>query len=376
MRRERGRVVEVTSAAELEHRLDLGARGLGGWRVVGVDLTRRADLGQRLAGLPVGGALFLGCTLPDELADRLRIGGAVVLPQVPVAPVDPARTTLYTAAELYDTPAYADSLDARVYAWSRQPSGRDGSLVEALHDHAIDEALASWTAHRRLVGVMGGHGVRRGDPDYRDAARLGLGLAGSATVATGGGPGAMEAANLGAWLTDEAQLDPALTLLAQAPTFHPDVGAWARAAFAVRERWPEGRASLGVPTWYYGHEPPNVFATAIAKYFANATREAVLLSLCDAGIVFLPGAGGTVQEVFQDACENYYADASSVAPMILVGRRYWTEELPAWPLLLKLSRGRPMEGHVHLAGDVEEAVALVAERPRTDPGTQSASGSR
>ena len=27
-------------------------------------------------------------------------------------PVDPYRTTLYSAAELYDTPSYADSLDA------------------------------------------------------------------------------------------------------------------------------------------------------------------------------------------------------------------------------------------------------------------------
>ena len=109
------------------------------------------------------------------------------------------------------------------------------------------------------------------------------------------------------------------------------------------------------------HEPPNVFATAIAKYFRNATREAILLQVCGAGIVFLPGSGGTVQEIFQDGCENYYADPGSVAPMVLVGRAYWTETLPAWPLLLSLSQGRPMEGHVHLVDTVEEAAALVAE---------------
>ncbi len=80
--------------------------------------------------------------------------------------------------------------------------------------------------------------------------------------------------------------------------------------------------------------------------------------MCDAGIVFLPGAGGTVQEVFQDACENYYADEASVAPMILVGARYWTEELPAWPLLQALARGREMEHHVHLVDTVEDAAAL------------------
>ena len=44
------------------------------------------------------------------------------------------------------------------------------------------------------------------------------------------------------------------------------------------------------PTWFYGHEPPNVFADHVAKYFRNAIREDVLLQVCDAGIVFLPGA--------------------------------------------------------------------------------------
>jgi predicted Rossmann-fold nucleotide-binding protein len=116
--------------------------------------------------------------------------------------------------------------------------------------------------------------------------------------------------------------------------------------------------TLGIPTWFYGQEPPNVFATAIAKYFRNATREAILLQVCDAGIVFLPGAAGTVQEIFQDACENYYAPESSVAPMVLVGRSYWTVDFPAWPLLVSLARGRAMESHVHLVDTVDEAAEL------------------
>jgi predicted Rossmann-fold nucleotide-binding protein len=123
-----------------------------------------------------------------------------------------------------------------------------------------------------------------------------------------------------------------------------------------------GAESLGIPTWHYGHEPPNVFPSAIAKYFRNATREAILLQVCDAGIVFLPGVAGTVQEVFQDACENYYAAESSVAPMVLVGRSYWTETVPAWPLLTALARGRAMEPHVHLVDSVTEAANLLVSR--------------
>ena len=150
-----------------------------------------------------------------------------------------------------------------------------------------------------------------------------------------------------------------MAALAEVPAFRPSVDAWLRPALEVCSVVSEPHDSLGIPTWHYGHEPSNVFATGIAKYFRNATREAILLEVCDAGIVFLPGAGGTVQEVFQDGCENYYADESSVAEMVLVGRAYWTETLPAWPLLRSLARGRPMEDRVHLVDHVDEAVDAV-----------------
>ena len=126
------------------------------------------------------------------------------------------------------------------------------------------------------------------------------------------------------------------------------------------ERWPDGGPSVGIPTWFYGHEPPNPFATLIAKYFQNAVREDTLLHRCNAGIVFLPGAAGTVQEIFQDACENYYAPRAAVAPMILLGREHWTRELPAWDLLRALADGREhdhaMTRAIHLVDSVEEAV--------------------
>ena len=41
-----------------------------------------------------------------------------------------------------------------------------------------------------------------------------------------------------------------------------------------------------------GHEPTNLFATRIAKYFANALREDTLLHRCRGGIVYLPGHAG------------------------------------------------------------------------------------
>jgi predicted Rossmann-fold nucleotide-binding protein len=272
------------------------------------------------------------------------------------APVDCRRTTLYSARELYDAWPYTASLDARAYAWSQTPPTPTATLAQALHDHAIDEALASWIDGRHLVGVMGAHATDRSSAAYADAARLGWMLGQHHVVATGGGPGAMEAANLGGRLAGASrdQLATAVSTLAAVPSYHPSVDQWARKALDLLDGL-AARDSLGIPTWFYGGEPPNVFATAIAKYFRNATREAILLQICDAGIVFLPGAAGTVQEVFQDACENYYAHPESVAPMVLVGGSYWTSELPVWPLLQALARGRPMEEHVHLVDTVDEA---------------------
>lgn len=359
MRRTRGRVVDVDTLEDFDRRLARGARSLSGWRMRALDLTER---GSALRSVDVAESLFLGCrlTLADEASVRAR--GAVVFPALPGIPIDTYRTTLYTPADLFGAAGYADSLDARTYAWSQRETSRDAALAQSLHDHSIDLALADWVSRRRLVGVMGGHGVVRGSAEYADGVALGQGLSQTLTVATGGGPGAMEAVNLGGYLAGRGPdaREQALAMLSTVPGFAPSIAAWAEAAFGVREAFPDGGDSLGIPTWHYGHEPPNPFAAAIAKYFRNAQREAILLEVCQAGIVFLPGAGGTVQEIFQDACENFYADESSVAPMILVGRTYWTEQYPAWPLLRALAKGRPMERHVHLVDTVQEAAELAS----------------
>src|SRR5689334_10009273 len=89
------------------------------------------------------------------------------------APVDPYRESLYTADELHDAEPYADSLDARADIWSRTPPTPRATLVQALHDHAIDEALMAWLPGRPLVGVMGGLDLDRSSAGYADAARLG-----------------------------------------------------------------------------------------------------------------------------------------------------------------------------------------------------------
>ncbi|AOT03571.1 LOG family protein [Arthrobacter sp. U41] len=364
------RTLEVDSLDSFDRLVAAGARTMQGWHAQSLDLRGRA---AQLAAMNPQGGIFLGCTFDDGVEDLLRSGGALIFPKLEAVPFNPYRARLYTPQELYEgisDSRYEDTPDARVYQWSIRPGQRhrlDATLAAALHDHSIGDALDELTrselcAGRTMVGVMGGHAAKRGSGVFEEAALLGRLLARDGrVVATGGGPGTMEAANLGAYLSDAPERDfrKALEDLAAVPGFRPSVSAWARAAAAVVERHPEGTPSLGVPTWFYGHEPPNFFATHIAKYFANAIREAILLELCNGGIVFLPGSGGTVQEIFQDACENYYGTPETIMPMVLVGQEHWLRRYPAWPLLQSLASGRRMESSIFLVDTVEEALAVL-----------------
>ena len=114
----------------------------------------------------------------------------------------------------------------------------------------------------------------------------------------------MEAGNLGAWLApaDDSALDDAIETLAAATDFSTQE--YLDASIAVVERYPDGAESLAIPTWFYGHEPTNDFATAVAKYFSNSIREDGLLAIATHGVIYTPGAAGTIQEVFMDATQN------------------------------------------------------------------------
>lgn len=357
--------VELESLAEVDAWLASG-HSLAGTYLQAVDLRGRA--GAVLAA-GVAGALFLGCTLDDGVEGQLVEAGALVFPRLPDLPFDPYRAGLYSPEELYAglESGYSGTVDSRVYQWwqaaGQQPSlGAD--LAMTLHDHAVLDALGNLSL-QGAVGVMGGHRFQRDDSVYRQTAELGRDLAATGhTVLTGGGPGLMEAAALGAALQGTGRdLADALRSLSSHPGFVPDVSGWAAAGFVVRRRWPLGGPSIGIPTWWYGHEPPNVFAPRIAKFFSNALREDALLRLADAGVVYLPGAAGTVQEIFQAVTPRYYADGEDVPPLVFVGREHWTRTLPAWPLVTALAEGRTLAGRVHLCDTVAEAARILIGEP-------------
>jgi predicted Rossmann-fold nucleotide-binding protein len=339
----------------------------------GQDLRRRsAEMVQR----PLAGCAFLGCAMAPELAQAVAAANCLLLPAMAGLPFAPFRVSLYAPDELYAgyDPAQPDSLagtlDQRIYQSVYDPATRREVPVDwvevvmrRVHDASISDALDDYLVGRereRVIAIMGGHDRGRDEAVYRQIAELALTLAEDGhLMVTGGGPGLMEAANLGAFCAGfrhpRRTLHDALQLLAAAPRY-TDVGWFARAHLCRRQMGrpdiPAAGESLGIPTWFYGHELPNLFATHIAKYFENSVREEGMLAIALGGVVFAPGNAGTVQEIFQDACQNYYRTyGNRRSPMVLFGAPYWDpagvtaaigeaangRSKPVYPLLRKLA---------------------------------------
>lgn len=362
---------EIHDEEELAALLASG-QSLTGVRLQGMDL--RPHKAALLAHRDLHGLAVLGGRVPNGLSRHLTEHGAIVFPEVPDAPINPYRATLYHPAELYaglHHGGYVTTPDALAYHWAQDAEIAHDALVtalRALHDDAMTDALLETLDVEPAVGVMGGHGLARGSEEFATAARLGQLLAGSGhVVLTGGGPGAMEAANLGAYAGPDVDLTPHLARLSTVPTFD-DMDAWASVALEVRAALgpgaepPDPPRSIGIPTWFYGHEPPNVFADGVAKYFSNALREDWLLALSSGGVVVLPGRAGTVQEIFQAVTPRYYdTGRSPVAALVLVGTEYWTATVPVWPVLQSLANGRGFLDRLHLVDSVDEVVPLLAD---------------
>ncbi|HEX2773978.1 MAG TPA: hypothetical protein VHN18_16330 [Micromonosporaceae bacterium] len=373
---------EIESRAELDWHLQ--ARSLAGLTVQGLRLD--ADPVPDLTDVDVTDTLFAGCHFASrEIEADLVRRGAHVVPPFAELPYPTHPPYLYLPEDLaagFETRGFAGMYDTVVYEHFRAQGGALPEVREAfaqrLHDHAIDNALADFsrrwvTMHGSgtIVGVMGGHAERRGSPAYRQAAALGWSLAGAGRlVITGGGPGVMEAANLGAFLgaRPAGDLDAAIDLLATAPHY-ADHDRYTAAALEVRARYapvahpdPDHPGGLAIPTWLYGHEPANLFAGRIAKYFCNAIREDTILRLARGGIVFAPGRAGTVQEIFQAATKTFYGTDGASGAYVFLGRAFWTETLPVEALLRPLLAVSPvgdLSGTVHVTDDVHDAVRLL-----------------
>jgi predicted Rossmann-fold nucleotide-binding protein len=414
---------EIESIEELERFLDNAARDWADVALQGLDLTESA-LDTRLQSEHIAASTaFLGCTMSVLLRARATAAGAFVIPSKPGLKFEPFRGHIYSAIDLLSTyqrnnpNSYRQTKDWECYEVAmdeqtmrrRTDLGVIDTVLFRLHDLHMEDALEEYlkpdpvdrNTWKKAVAIMGGHSMARlekwrdaegnltgDDSPYMQVALLGWKLARAGyTVVTGGGPGAMEAGNLGAWFASypEAELRTAVRILERVQKLAPiapgdkrwNSGEWLDPAFEVMEKYPRDTTSsqtesVGIPTWIYGHEPPNPFASHIAKYFENSFREEGLLAVATHGLVVAEGNAGTVQEIFQDAAQNYYKVYGEPAPMVLLGSRYWNpsgfkpvnpKAKPVWPLLQQLGSEKKFGHLIKLTDSIDEVVAFLSNPP-------------
>ncbi len=256
-------------------------------------------------------------------------------------PFDPEHENLYTSNELWagysSTPSKNKSLDWKVFEYfvgrsKYNPSFQELSAQRS-HDSHMDVAIDRFfeldedrrPRNKKVIVILGAHATLRSDPLYARMALLTYELTKNGYfVVSGGGPGMMEASHVGAYMgkRSPSELHEALSILAKTSVpldpnkkqyEMPDY--WDRSN-EVLKKFPTGEASLGIPTWFYGHEGANAFSTYVAKYFSNALREEKVCSIAFYGVIVAPGGPGTAQEVFMEAAENGYASYGWYRPMI------------------------------------------------------------
>jgi len=174
----------------------------------------------------------------------------------------------------------------------------------------------------RAVSVFGSARTHREDPEYALGVRLGAALAEAGyAVITGGGPGAMEAANKGACEAGGTSVGLGIEL-----PFEQGLNPW---------------CDIGINFRYF-------FArkTMFVKYAQ--------------GFVVLPGGFGTFDELFEALVLVQTRKVTSF-PIVMVGTEYWGG-LFDWIRATVLPAGKVSEPDLdllHLTDDVDEVVAFI-----------------
>lgn len=337
-------------------------------------------------------SMFLGCEMSNLTAGYILSCGGLVIPNRNNVLFKVHKSKLYSPLELFkgfdinSTKGYELTYDYKIYeeyvnTGMENTDSISVSLSRRLHDHSITDALDEILEGRKVVAIMGGHSMERRDPYYLQVAKIARTLTQKGfLMVSGGGPGAMEATHLGAYFACRtlAELEEAIAKIKIRPENAPAGKEyadkdWLHRAWKIMEEYPipvgkeKESMSVGIPTWLYGHEPPAVFATHIAKYFANSVREDGLLAIAKHGVIFAPGSAGTTQEIFQDAAQNHYAAYNThktkkfVSPMILFGVDKWTKERPLWNFIQKAAKDRPYGELLHLTEDTDDIIKRITE---------------
>ena len=204
-----------------------------------------------------------------------------------------------------------------------EPSFLDTDPWRALR--ILGEFVEGFDAMARVgpaVTVFGSARTRPDDPIYETARAIGRGLAEAGfAVITGGGPGAMEAANRG-----------------------------------CREG---GGLSVGCNIELPHEQGINPYVDLGVEFRYFFARKVMFVKYAD-GFVILPGGFGTLDELFE-ALTLIQTGKVRHFPVVLIGRLYWAGLLD-WIRDTLLATGAIAEGDLslfHLTDDTDDAIAYI-----------------
>ncbi|NIY68003.1 lysine decarboxylase [Streptomyces malaysiensis] len=185
----------------------------------------------------------------------------------------------------------------------------------------------------RAISVFGSARTPEESPEYEAGVRIGRGLVEAGFgVITGGGPGAMEAANRGASEAGGVSV------------------------------------GLGIELPYEQGLNPYVDIGLNFRYFF--VRKMMFVKYAQ-GFVVLPGGLGTLDELFE-ALTLVQTQKVTRFPIVLFGAKYWGG-LVDWLENTLVAQGKASEKDLllfHVTDDVDEAVALVTKETETGPPVQ------
>jgi len=85
-------------------------------------------------------------------------------------------------------------------------------------------------------------------------------------------------------------------------------------------------------------------------------------------VIFAEGSAGTLQEIFQNLCQNYYQTYRQArSPMILFGSDYWNppgdgtagRSKKVYPLLMKTAQEEGFGHLIHVTDSIDEIAGVV-----------------
>ena len=250
------RYVEVENHEALMKLIEAGGT-LRHYAFQGTDFEPCMDLARKCR---YSDCLFLGGFGVEKLRDRMD-DTCAIFPRFQGLPFRVFRSGLYNAASLYegyrpgDPDSYEDCFDSKVYRHYLNAGKQTGDIKETLarilHDHSMNDGLDDFLRsfdEKSIVGIMGGHGISRSDESFRKVVLISRKLTeeGSLMV-SGGGPGAMEATHLGAWMAgrSDEDVEEALKILSAAPSYKDRL--WLDAGFTCPNR--DGKIGRGGCTY-------------------------------------------------------------------------------------------------------------------------------